>query len=274
MKLIHNEEARMIQGKKVASRIPFIAGNWKMNKTIQEAKALAAAVVKASLNLAGSEIVLCPPFTALYEVAKTIEGSPVQLGAQDIFWEDSGAFTGEISGPMLRDAGCQYVIVGHSERRQIMGESDDIVSRKLKAALRNELHPILCLGETLEEREKGLTFQRIQFQLDKALKNLDREEVAQIIIAYEPVWAIGTGRNATPEQAQEVHHYIRQILAERYGEELASCAIILYGGSVKPENAASLAEKEDVDGFLVGGASLEAESFVKIIKNSIEVKKR
>jgi len=264
----------MIQGKKLASRIPFIAGNWKMNKTIKEARELAAAVVRASMDLAGSEIVLCPPFTSLYEVAKTIEGSPVQLGAQDIFWEDNGAFTGEISGPMLKDAGCQYVIVGHSERRQIIGESDDMVNRKLKAALRNELQPILCIGETLEEREMGLTLQRIQAQLDRALKNLDREEVAKIIIAYEPVWAIGTGRNATPEQAQEAHHYIRQILAERYGEELASCAIILYGGSVKPENASSLAEKEDVDGFLVGGASLEAESFVKIIKNSVEVKQR
>jgi len=264
----------MIQRKKAGTRIPFIAGNWKMNKTIKEARELAAAVVRASIDLAGSEIVLCPPFTALYEVAKTIEGSPVQLGAQDIFWEDSGAFTGEISGQMLRDAGCQYVIVGHSERRQIIGESDDIVNWKLKAALRNELHPILCIGETLEEREKGLTLQRIQAQLDQALKNLNREEVAKIIVAYEPVWAIGTGRNATPDQAQEAHHYIRQILAERYGEELASCAIILYGGSVKAENAASLAEKEDVDGFLVGGASLEAESFAKIIKNSVEVKQR
>jgi triosephosphate isomerase len=264
----------MIQGKKAASRIPFIAGNWKMNKTIKEARELASAVVKASMDLAGSEIVLCPPFTALYEVSKTIEGSPIQLGAQDIFWEDSGAFTGEISGPMLRDAGCQYAIVGHSERRQIIGESDDRINLKLKAALRNELHPILCLGETLEEREKGLTLQRIKDQLDQDLKNLGSEEVAKIIIAYEPIWAIGTGRHATPDQAQEAHRYIRQILNEQHGEEMASCAIILYGGSVKPENAASLAEKEDVDGFLVGGASLEAGIFVKIIENSIKVKQR
>lgn len=263
-----------IGGKNKGERILFIAGNWKMNKTLSESRELASAIVKASLNLVGSEIVLCPPFTSLQEVAKTIEGSSIQLGAQDIFWEDSGAFTGEISGPMLRDVGCQYVIVGHSERRQIIHENDDVVNLKIKAALRNQLCPILCIGETLEEREKGLTLSRIESQLEHGFKNLSREEAAKIIIAYEPVWAIGTGRNATPDQAEEAHRYIRQILARKYGDEFASCAIILYGGSVKPENAPYLAEEADVDGFLVGGASLDATSFIKIIEKAIEVKQK
>lgn len=264
----------MNKEKKREAKVPFVAGNWKMNKTLSEARDLAASIVKASFNLAGSEIVLFPPFTALHEVAKIIEGSSVQLGAQDIFWEDSGAFTGEISGPMLLDAGCQYVIVGHSERRQVIQESDDVINLKVRAALRNQLFPILCIGETLEEREKGLTLSRIEFQLENDLKNLDGEEAAKIIIAYEPVWAIGTGKNATPSQAEEAHQYIRKILARKYGDEFASCAIILYGGSVKAENAASLAEQDDVDGFLVGGASLDAKSFIKIIEKSIEVKQK
>ncbi|MCX7974678.1 MAG: triose-phosphate isomerase [Candidatus Aminicenantes bacterium] len=261
-----------VKEEKAGLRVPFIAGNWKMNKTIAEAKKLAAEITKSAFNLEGAEIVLCPPFTALYEVAKTIEGSSIQLGAQDIFWENGGAFTGEISGSLLRDVGCQYVIVGHSERRQIIGENDWIINRKVKAALRNQLLPILCLGETLEERQKGLTLTRIKAQLDEALKDVNQDDVSKIIIAYEPVWAIGTGVNATPAQAQEAHHYIRMLLAEKYGQELAACAIILYGGSVKPENASSLAKEADVDGFLVGGASLDHVSFVKIIEKMIEVK--
>lgn len=264
----------MMIKEKREGRVPLVAGNWKMNKTLTEARELATAIVKAALNLVGSEIVLCPPFTALYEVAKILEGSQVQLGAQDIFWEDSGAFTGEISGPMLRDVGCQYVIVGHSERRQVIHENDDVINLKVKAALRNQLCPILCIGETLEEREKGLTLNRIESQLEHNLKNFSPEEATKIIIAYEPVWAIGTGRNATPDQAEEAHQYVRKILARKFGDEFASCAIILYGGSVKPENAASLAEQSDVDGFLVGGASLDALSFIKIIENSIEVKEK
>ncbi len=264
----------MNKEKKRKGRSPFVAGNWKMNKTLSEARELAKSIVKASFNLAGAEIVLCPPFTVLYEVAKLIEGSSVQLGAQDIFWEDSGAFTGEISGPMLLDVGCQYVIVGHSERRQIIKENDDIINLKIKAALRNNLFPILCIGETLEEREKGLTLSRIESQIENDLKNINQEEAAKIIIAYEPVWAIGTGKNATPDQAEEAHQYIRKILNRKYGNELANCAIILYGGSVKPENVVSLAEQDNVDGFLVGGASLDAQSFIKIIEKSIEVKQK
>lgn len=254
------------------ARIPFIAGNWKMNKTMSEAKKLATEIVKAAYNLQSAEIVLCPPFTVLYEIAKIIEGSSIQLGAQDVFWEDWGAYTGEISGPMLRDAGCQYVIIGHSERRQVLGESNGMINLKVKAALKNGLSPIICLGETLEEREKGLTLTKIKTQLEEALKDINQMDMAKVIIAYEPIWAIGTGINATPGQAEDVHLYIRQLLAEKYSEDLASCAIILYGGSVKPENAASLAAEVDVDGFLVGGASLEADKFVKIIEKTIEVK--
>jgi len=264
---------KMASENKLSKRISFVAGNWKMNKTLREAKELATEVVRAASSLLGAEIVLCPPFTALSEVAKTIEGSSVQLAGQDVFWEEKGAFTGEISGLMLKDVGCQYVIVGHSERRQILGEDDLMINRKLKAALRQQIFPILCIGETLEERDSGKTLQRIESQLKQDLNGLNKTEISQVVVAYEPVWAIGTGRNATPSQAQEVHQFIRQILGQSYGQELASCAIIIYGGSVKPENAYSLMAEPDIDGFLVGGASLEAKSFIKIIEQALRAKK-
>ncbi len=257
----------------LTNRLPFVAGNWKMNKTINEARTLAAEVVKASPSLLGAEIVLCPPFTSLYEVAKTIEGSSVQLGGQDLFWEDWGAYTGEISAAMLRDAGCQYVITGHSERRHILGETDEMINRKVKAALRQGVFPILCVGETLEEREAGTTLRRLEVQIEKDLQGIGQDDFSRVIIAYEPVWAIGTGKTATPGQAQEAHQFVRQLLKKKYGQELASCAIILYGGSVKPDNAASLMTEPDIDGFLVGGASLVAENFIKIIEEALKAKK-
>jgi triosephosphate isomerase len=195
------------------------------------------------------------------------------LGGQNLHWEDKGAFTGEISGPMLRDAGCAYVVVGHSERRQLFGETDISVNKKVRAALRHGLAPILCVGESLEEREAGKTIGRIGAQLDEALREIGTEEAKKIVLAYEPVWAIGTGRTATSDQAEEVHAFIRGRLEERYGKTAAACAIILYGGSVKPANAYTLYLEKDIDGFLVGGASLEAGSFVRIAEEALRASK-
>jgi triosephosphate isomerase len=252
---------------------PFIAGNWKMHMTSSEAKNLASVIVKASLELAEAEIVLLPPFTALSEVKKMTEESPVQLGGQNLFWEEKGAFTGEISAPMLLSAGCQYVVVGHSERRQFFSETDETVNKKIKAALKSNLAPIVCIGESLEEREAGKTMAKVQAQMEKGLEGLSAEEMRNVIIAYEPIWAIGTGRNATPAQAEEVHSFVREKLVKKYGKEMASCAIILYGGSVKPANTYSLLKEKNIDGALVGGASLEAESFIQIVKEAIRAYK-
>lgn len=254
-------------------RPPVVAGNWKMHMTIPEARALVTAIVKASLGLAEAEIIVAPPFTALNEVRKVIEGSSVQMAAQNLFWEEKGAFTGEIAAPMLKDAGCQYVIVGHSERRQHFGESDADICKKIKVALRYQLFPIVCIGESLEERERGETMSRVAHQLEEGLDGISASEFERILIAYEPIWAIGTGKTATPEQAEEVHAWIREKLALGYGKNRAGCAIILYGGSVKPTNALALMSEKDIDGFLVGGASLEAESFVGIIKEAIRAVK-
>jgi triosephosphate isomerase len=252
---------------------PFVAGNWKMNMTIQEAKVLAAAIVKASLDLVDAEIVIIPPFTALRSVQKLVSESPVQLGAQTLFWEEKGAYTGEISAPMLKNVGCQYVVIGHSERRQYFGETDEAVNRKIMSALRSKLNPIVCMGETLEEREAGKTMFRVESQIHAGLAGLTDEQFRQIIIAYEPIWAIGTGKTATPAQAEDVHAFIREKLAEKNGKEAASCAIILYGGSVKPANSYFLFLEKNIDGFLVGGASLEADSFIQIAKEAIRAYK-
>ncbi len=249
----------------LTNRLPFVAGNWKMNKTINEARTLAAEVAKASLSLLGAEIVLCPPFTSLYEVAKTIEGSSVQLGGQDLFWEDWGAYTGEISSAMLRDAGCQYVITGHSERRHILGETDEMINRKVKAALRQGVFPILCVGETLEEREAGTTLRRLEVQIEKDLQGIGQDDFSRVIIAYEPVWAIGTGKTATPEMAAEAHRCLRGLVKGRFGEEAAARLRILYGGSVKPDNIRGLMAQPEIDGALVGGASLDPISFASIV---------
>jgi triosephosphate isomerase len=252
---------------------PFIAGNWKMHMTAIEARALVTAIVKASLGLQEAEVVVAPPFTALSEVRKVLEGSSVQLAAQNLFWEEKGAYTGEVSGPMLKDVGCQYVIIGHSERRQYFRETDIDVNKKIKAALKFGLFPIVCIGESLEERERGETMAKVSRQVDGSLEEIDADSFRHIIIAYEPIWAIGTGKTATPAQAEEVHGFIREKLAQKYGNDLADCAIMLYGGSVKPANSYALLSEKNIDGFLVGGASLEAEPFIQISKEAIKAYK-
>lgn len=257
----------------MANKPPFIAGNWKMYMTIAEAKNLATAIVKASADLPEAEIVLAPPFTALSEVKKVLEDGSVQLAAQNLFWEEKGAFTGEVSAPMLKDAGCQYVIIGHSERRQYFGETDAGVNKKITAALKSGVFPILCIGESLAERERGETMDVISRQIQGGLEGIAAEDFKSIVVAYEPVWAIGTGKTATPGQAEEVHSHIREKLALRYGIGPAECAIILYGGSVKPANSFALQSEKNIDGFLVGGASLEAESFIQITREAIRAYK-
>ena len=220
----------------------------------------------------GIEVVVCPPFTALSSVSAQLSKTAIALGAQDLFWEPHGAFTGEVSGPMLLEVGCHYCIIGHSERRQSFGETDEVVRRKLVAANQHGLLPILCVGETLTEREQGKTFEVLSRQLGTALSDGEHWNGSRLIIAYEPVWAIGTGKNATPDQAQEAHRFIRQWVAKRCGVEAAQTLRIQYGGSVSSANAASLLQQPDVDGALVGGASLKAESFVAIVKAAAEAK--
>jgi triosephosphate isomerase len=249
------------------ARRPIVAGNWKMNKTVGEALALVRELRgMVSMVRDKVEVVVAPPFTALHAVARAIEDSNIRLAAQNCHWESSGAFTGEVSAPMLEEVGCSYVIVGHSERRQLFGETDETVNRRARAALASKLLPIVCIGETLGEREAGRTLRIVTSQLTRALVGFDAAEVAQFVIAYEPVWAIGTGRNATSDQAQEVHAHIREQLTGLYGREISGRVRIQYGGSVKPENAAELMGKPDVDGALVGGASLKAADFAAIVK--------
>ncbi len=244
-----------------------------MNLSEQAAARLASEIVKGSAETPGVELVLIPPFTLLHVVRRILADGVVQLGAQTMHWEEKGAFTGEISPLMLKEAGCRYVVLGHSERRLLFGETDDAVNLKIKSALGHDLTPIVCLGETLEELEAGTTMERIASQLERGLKGGDRESASLLIFAYEPVWAIGTGHTASPGQAQDVHAFLRRKLSETYGPETASCAIILYGGSVKPENAFSLSREKDIDGFLVGGASLEASSFLKIAVEALKAQK-
>ena len=257
----------------MSGKAPFIAGNWKMHATRAEARSLVAEVVKAAPDVEPAKFVVLPPFTALGEAAALTAGSRVGVGAQNMFWENKGAFTGEISAPMLKDAGCEFVTVGHSERRQIFGETDAGINRKLRTALAHGLTPIFCLGETLEEREAGNTLARIRTQLAEGLAGIGAGDIGKIIIAYEPVWAIGTGRTATPAQAEEIHLAIRADIREKYGNPAADCAIILYGGSVKPANSFELFMENDIDGFLVGGASLEAGSFIQIAKEALRAYK-
>jgi len=247
-------------------RLPFIAGNWKMNKTVAEAIDLVKQL-KASLSgVEGVEVAVAPPFTALFVVRKELEGSSIQLAAQNLFWEEKGAFTGEIAPPMLKEVGCHYVILGHSERRQFFGETDETVNRKVRATLSQGLKVIFCIGETLKEREEGRTFAVIERQVPGGLKDIPKEEMKNIVIAYEPVWAIGTGKTATPEQAEEVHGFIRKKLVQLYSKEIAESVRIQYGGSVTPENVKGLMGKENIDGALVGGASLKSETFSKIVR--------
>jgi triosephosphate isomerase len=249
----------------------IIAGNWKMYLTLQEADVLVKQL-KGPCETEAVDVVLCPPFTALSSVRQLLKGSRMSLGAQDVFWEPLGSFTGEISSAMLVDVGCRYVIVGHSERRTYFGETDETVQRKVRAALSDGLTPIVCIGETLAERGANQTFDVLTRQLDGALEGLAAGECQRTILAYEPVWAIGTGRNATPEQAQDAHAFIRRWLARRYGAEVGESLRIQYGGSVTVANAAGLLQQPDVDGALVGGASLKADAFGAIVKAALEAK--
>ena len=246
-------------------RRPFIAGNWKMNLNRADAVALARDLKDGIGDAANVDVAACPPSAYLDAVAAELSGSPVALGAQNMYFEQNGAFTGELSGAMLMDVGCKYVILGHSERRRIIGETDEDVCLKVHAALAADLKPIVCVGETLEEREAGKTFDIVRQQFYGSLAGVTEEQALQIVIAYEPVWAIGTGKTASPEQAEEVHANIRDVMRSRFGENVASQVRIQYGGSVKAENAAEILAKENIDGALVGGASLEAAKFLPII---------
>jgi triosephosphate isomerase len=248
-----------------APRRPFFCGNWKLHNTIAESLALAAEVRNGVATLRNADVVVAPSFTALHAVAKRLEDGPVAVAAQNCHFDDKGAFTGEVSAPQLADVGCKYVILGHSERRQLFGELDAAVNLKARAALRAGLSPIICVGETLAERDAGETLGRVQAQVDAALAGISNPELVRCLIAYEPVWAIGTGRTATPAQAQEVHAFIRSRLAAKDAAVAASLRI-LYGGSMKPDNVRALMAETDVDGGLVGGASLQAESFVRMVK--------
>jgi triosephosphate isomerase len=254
------------------TRKKLIAGNWKMNKTSADAVALVGDLVQVIGKQNDVDVVVCPPFTALESVGKVIDGSTVKLGAQNMHHEASGAFTGEISAPMLRSLFATYVILGHSERRTLFGEIDESINKKVLAALKNQLRPILCVGETLAEREAGATLKVVQTQTERGLEGVSKELVAGVVIAYEPVWAIGTGKVATTEQAQEVHAYIRGLLTKLFTAGVAQKVRILYGGSMKPSNAPELLAQKDIDGGLIGGASLEARSFVELVNAAVAVK--
>jgi triosephosphate isomerase len=246
------------------ARRKLIAANWKMYKTLSEAEGFANALSASLAGLSGVDLVLFPPFIALDRVVGALRGTPVAVGAQDLSWAEEGAFTGEVSGRMIRDAGCTYVLAGHSERRSIIGEDDEIVARKLKAAFASGLTPILCVGEKLPEREAGKAADVVRAQLSAALGGVNPEEASRLVIAYEPVWAIGTGKTATPDDAEGMHRFIRTFVEEKYGRDCARGMRIQYGGSVKPDNAARLLGCPDIDGALIGGASLDVNSFVAI----------
>ena len=249
-------------------RTPLVIGNWKMNGMVGECRALAMGIRDGLKRPRGVEIVVCPPFTALTAVAEVLTGSPVRLAAQTCHWEAAGAYTGEISPAMLSDAGCRYVLVGHSERRREMGEVDEQIKRKVQAALAHGVTPVLCVGETTHERRQGLTFTTVEGQLRAGLSGMAPEAIARIVLAYEPVWAIGTGVNATPAQAAEVHGYLRGLLSELTSKDMAATIRILYGGSVKADNIDALAVESEIDGVLVGGASLNAQTFVAIVRKA------
>lgn len=250
------------------SRKYFIAGNWKMNKTAAEATVLIEAINEKAGSQTKVDVAVCPPFTALDAASKALAGSTVKLGAQNMYFEKSGAYTGEIAADMLKEFGCTYVILGHSERREYFKECNCLINKKVKAVLANGMNPILCVGEKLEEREAGNTLDIVSEQTVKGLEGLTAAEAEKVVIAYEPVWAIGTGKTATPAMAQEVHAAIRKILADTFGAEVAEKMQILYGGSMKPENADALLAEKDIDGGLIGGAALKADSFVALIESA------
>ena len=250
-------------------RTKVVAGNWKMNNDLNGSINLVSEIKK---GLVGKELktkaIVCPPFTSLESVNEITKESEVKLGAQNMYFEENGAFTGEISPSMLKSVGCEYVILGHSERRTIFGETNQVINKKIKTAIKHELKPIFCIGETLEEREKEITFKVIETQVNEGLAGLSEAELSNLIIAYEPVWAIGTGKVATPAQAQEVHKFIRELIAKLYSQAFADQLVIQYGGSVKPDNSKELLTQPDIDGALVGGACLKADSFIKIIESA------
>jgi triosephosphate isomerase len=249
-------------------RTPFICGNWKMYKTVADTVKYVKEFRSLVKDVVDVEIVIAPTFTSLHAAAEAARNSNVVIAAQDLYWEREGAFTGEVSAPMLREAGAEYVIVGHSERRTLFGETDDTVNRKAVAAFAAGLTPIVCIGETLDQRERGETFDVLDRQIKTGLDHLTSEQMALLVIAYEPVWAIGTGRNATPAQAAEAHGHIRQRLGQWFGGDAAQHCHVIYGGSVKPENIKDLAVQNDVDGALVGGASLDVRGFFEIVTRS------
>jgi triosephosphate isomerase len=249
------------------SRIPLIVGNWKMHKTVDEGAKAAREVARLVASVRAVEVGIAPPFTALYAVKKALDGSSVKLCAQNVYWEEQGAFTGAISPGMLAEVGCDYCIVGHSERRAYFNDSDQTVNKKARALLGRGVTPIVCVGETLPERDAGDAARKVTSQIEGALQGFTPKEIGSLVVAYEPIWAIGTGRNATPPQAEEIHAVIRTVLMRLAGEEAHSIRI-LYGGSVKPENAATLIAEPNVDGALVGGASLDPEGFAKIVKQA------
>jgi triosephosphate isomerase len=250
----------------MSERTPLIAGNWKMYKTVSQAVETAVQLKKNVADATGVDIMIAPPFTAIAAVSAAVKDSPVAVGAQNIYWEKEGAYTGEIAPEMLTEAGCRYVIIGHSERRQYFGESDQSVKRKIGAAVKAGLIPVMCIGESESQREAGQTFSVLDKQIKNGLKDFFANELNLLVIAYEPIWAIGTGKTATSDQAQEVHHYLRSLLAEIFDPTFAQAVRILYGGSVKPENISELMARADIDGALVGGASLNADTFSKIVK--------
>jgi triosephosphate isomerase (TIM) len=251
-------------GEKIMRR-PLLAGNWKMHTTVMDACHLAAEIGKCSAGLDDRDVLLAPPYTVLSEVAHVLQGSAVLIASQNVCWEGQGAFTGEISPTMVKSAGGSAAIIGHSERRHIFHEDNEMVNRRVHGALTFGLIPILCIGETLEEREEGKTFTVLEEQVRKGLENVSRDDMGKSVVAYEPVWAIGTGRTASKEQAQEAHAFVRNLMTEMYEKDVAESVRILYGGSVKPDNVDELMAQTDIDGALVGGAALDAESFCRII---------
>ncbi len=252
-------------------RNPIIGGNWKMNKgTPSEAIEMLKEMIPLVEEIRSVDIVIVPPFTALSSTIQTVKNTNIMVGAQNMYYEEKGAFTGEVSPIFLKELGCKYVILGHSERRDIFNESDDLINKKLKKALKSDLNPIVCIGEHLEEREAGRTKNVIENQFNLTFKDLKSEEFGRVIIAYEPIWAIGTGKTATPEQAEEIHIFIRELIANVYGKNTAETVRIQYGGSIKPINAKEIFDKENIDGGLVGGASLQSKSLYEIIKAAEE----
>ena len=250
-------------------RIKVIAGNWKMNNDLNESKDLISKLLIGSKEVnTNCEIVICPPYTSLSEASGLIKGTKIKLGAQNLHQENNGAFTGEVSAQMLISAGCEFVIIGHSERRTIFGESDELINKKINQAIKSNLKPIFCVGELLDEREKNITEQVIETQVLGGLKGFSEEILSDLIIAYEPVWAIGTGKTATPQQAEEVHVFIRELIKNNFSAKFSENLRILYGGSVKPDNSKDLLSQKNIDGALVGGACLNAESFLSIIKSA------